>query len=344
MKRYLLIALSAFLCIALFAIPTLMASAEMPTEYWTGNGARASSFSVTANNSITITSEAELALLAYNVNAGNTYAGYTITLAKTLDLSAHLWMPIGTNNTKMFAGMFEGNNYSINGLNINITALNQGLFGYISNTGIVKNLSVSGSINCKSNYIGGIAGFNEGNISNCKSNVVMNGAAIGGDTVGGIAGTNKGTIDNCSNSGNINGLMNIGGIAGVNYGIINNSYNNGCITGIRMCAGIASTNTINYANGVYGTINNCYNNGLIVLSGNGKSGGICAVNMCTVSNSYNTAVLKANSKNSYVGGIAGYNGTATSKLTYCNNYGSFSGTAIYGKISAYNRGFILYCY
>lgn len=71
-------------------------------------------------NSITINSAAELAGLAQQVNNGNTYSNYTITLGVDINLQYNLWTPIG-NYSNQFKGIFDGGGYTISGLTVNIT-------------------------------------------------------------------------------------------------------------------------------------------------------------------------------------------------------------------------------
>lgn len=44
---------------------------------------------------IEIAGAAQLALFAHEVNQGTSFAGYTVVLTQDIDLSGHLWYPIG---------------------------------------------------------------------------------------------------------------------------------------------------------------------------------------------------------------------------------------------------------
>lgn len=78
------------------------------------------------------------------------------------------WTPL----PDTFTGILDGLGHTITGLYIDdAEATNQGLFGTLKGT--VKNLKLSGSyINAKE-YIGGIAGLNEGTIENCNDKGVI---------------------------------------------------------------------------------------------------------------------------------------------------------------------------
>lgn len=64
---------------------------------WSDDSIRASAYTSKDEDAktIEITSAKELGLLAYDVNNGNTYEGWTITLKNDIDLSGHNWDPIG---------------------------------------------------------------------------------------------------------------------------------------------------------------------------------------------------------------------------------------------------------
>lgn len=111
----------------------------------------------------TINSAADLLGLAQLVNDGTeTFSGKTIMLEDNIDLSSVCypanengtaevsWTPIG-DATHAFAGMFDGNGHTIEGLHINETGsweantvLYKGLFG--NNSGTIKNIIVTGNV------------------------------------------------------------------------------------------------------------------------------------------------------------------------------------------------------
>ncbi len=115
--------------------------------------------------------------------------------------------PIGS-STKPFSGIFDGGGKSI-ALSIALPQNNYvGLFGYVAggsgfvsgeyvNYGVVKNLSVTGSVT-GGNHVGGIAGYLSGTISGCANYA----SVTGNNYVGGVAGrSNSGAISNCYNGG-----------------------------------------------------------------------------------------------------------------------------------------------
>lgn len=153
---------------------------------------------------------------------------------------------INPKNKPCFSGCFDGNGYSIE---IKGTTTQ---FFRITSKGVIKNLTVKGSISGMENC-GGICSTNEGLIINCVNELNIKNARI----TGGICYSNLGRIVNCVNKGAIGTLDNIGISDGICYS------NNG-------------------------TIANCVNYGEIIQRVSGINGGICENNAGTVENCYFT--------------------------------------------------------
>jgi hypothetical protein len=87
---------------------------------WSGAVASDEQFNASVDataKTVTVSSTAVLAKLAANVQAGNDYAGYKITLTKDMDLNNQEWTPIGGKG-KNFAGEFDGGGHTISNLKI----------------------------------------------------------------------------------------------------------------------------------------------------------------------------------------------------------------------------------
>ena len=94
----------------------------------------------TTNKKWTIETLEELKQFRDNVNNGNTYSGWTITLGNDIDLKNEEWTPIG-NSAVSFNGTFDGGNHTISNLQINGGNKSKiGFFGFTQN-GEVKNLT-----------------------------------------------------------------------------------------------------------------------------------------------------------------------------------------------------------
>lgn len=203
---------------------------------WLAATNRAASFSTTGENSITITSAAELGLLAYNVNfGGETYTGYTITLGANINLAGHTWEPIAYGvETAMsgdggFLGTFDGAGLIIRNMNVDYP-MYAGLFSIVPSGVTVKNVTISNAQVKGQIYVGVVAGACYGTIENCHvsyGNVELDTDSNHPYYIGGIAGMcGGGSIKGCTVMGtnikpSVADAMGIGGIVG---GISPNQY------------------------------------------------------------------------------------------------------------------------
>ena len=251
------------------------------------------------------------------------------------------WTPIGTNS---FTGVFDGGDFTISGLVINIEDSSTseedvcaGLFGYVGSGGVVKNVKVEGAeidVTVTGNartYAGIIAGRCAGDISGCTSSGSVNVTAAATYRVGGIAGYIHGNVNvtGCTNTasirvtetGNSNKYANVGGIAGYAENVINiiNCKNGGTVTGgaSSSAGGIAGyfyyywDSMVNdYAYNAV-TLNGCENSGEV--TGN-LAGGIAGqirnyVNeaaLVRLTNCTNSGNVNEIGNSSMVGGFVGY--------------------------------------
>ena len=284
------------------------------------------------------------------VNGGNTFKNQYVYLMDNINLNNQPWDVIGSytddNTNDAFAGIFEGNNRTINGLNIKKDGETVGLFAY--NTGTIRDIVLeSGSITGVTR-VAGITAMNNGTIENCHNN----GATInitGTSGGAGIAARNTGNISYCSNSTSIN-VENgsyVGGITGAaNSGKISNCYNTGDISASHAIGGIAGGVLENT------TIEYCYNTGNIV--GEGKdgiynstnSGGIAGHCYGKIIGCYNTGAIEIASTNG--GGIAGMASNSRggdAGIFNCYNVGKIENKGdILGNISGGSYGPVKNCY
>lgn len=128
-----------------------------------------------------------------------------------------------------FGGIFDGNGFRITNLYIDDTGSAVGLFRYVQESGIIRNLNVEGKVTPggSQDQVGGIVGVNYGQIIN----VSFSGQVSGDSEVGGIAGVNgkTGQIRRCTSGTAVVGNHSIGGIVGNNHGTLNNCSNTGDI-------------------------------------------------------------------------------------------------------------------
>ncbi len=134
-------------------------------------------------------------------------------LMDNIDMSAYTgtqYNIIG-NAATQFSGIFEGVGHLIHNLTINSPNSNYiGLFGCIGTTGIVKNLGLRNTNIIASNYVGNLAGQNNGLITHCYAESKIQAR----DRVGGLVGYNKGVIIYCYAKGQVTADSYTGGLVG----------------------------------------------------------------------------------------------------------------------------------
>ena len=242
-SKVLLVLIAVCAALVLTATTALADGTSSPEGYWDASAATEYSTPVdTEAKVITISNEEELALFAKEVNNGTSYAGYTVKITDTLDMSAHYWIPIDTatwnsetNTTtepkqKLDGVTIEGNGNTIKGIITN-TAVRGPSTGSVPGDGG----------NCY--YYAGFIGRNDGelNIENLTfkdANIQITEPAEGvakhgSSSLAVIAGYSGGSLTltdvnivNCS----VEGIQKVGGFVGqgaspltVNHCAIENS-------------------------------------------------------------------------------------------------------------------------
>ena len=273
-----------------------------------------------------ISSAAELVWFRDQVNSGNRGISAKLTVDIDLAEFCHAadtkyteevsWTPIG-NPDNRYQGTFDGNGKTIKNLYINATTDDIGFFGGANKGGCIKNITfynakvkstgdyrtgvlagdagfcmienIKTLSNCSVegyNTTGGIAGYAEGNISNCENHAVVNGEEALGGVVGKYSGSDN-SITSCANYGDVTGTgNNIGGMVGFfANGNIQNSANYGNITGTCFVGNLTGYAEICNLNNVLGTGNvtatlDTEHAGLLVgtINDSGTASGILAYN------------------------------------------------------------------
>lgn len=178
-----------------------------------------------------INSIEDLVAFSDSITEGNTYQDQYIELGQSLDFKSDKsyvnpnitnfneyegelkqeltegkgFIAIGTTEENPFMGEFNGKYNSINGIYINSTDRNQGLF--CCNNGKIKNLKVKNGTIIGEMTLGAITGANNGEIENCLSEEIIFKNAQTGEAaseVGGICGKSYGTVKSCINKSNVN--------------------------------------------------------------------------------------------------------------------------------------------
>ena len=238
--------------------------------------------------------------------------GYFFKMLNNISLSGVAWTPFGT-GVQAFTGTFDGNNYTISNLSLNITnsTFNDHYYGlftickaFIKNLKVTNvSISVSNSATNYSVVVGAVSGINYFSMEN----VHVSGTIVGNGRVdiGGLAGSAEGDFYNCSSSMNITGGYTIGGIVGSSSGDIEGCNYSGIMT---YSSKFSDNDCIGGIVGDYseGGIINCSFTGKIVIS---------------------YAESNSRTYQPYVGGIAGrmiYGGSYKN----CNSTGTINSSSL----------------
>ena len=157
--RVYLILLSLILSFFTFAPITAKAAFAEPSGSWADEGNVDISWyeSNTSADYFEIDTPAKLAGVAYLVNNNVTKFGEAsgnqkiISVTAPIDLSAHLWEPIGNgiDSSLTFCGIFDGGGFPITGMKVVSSAQYAGFFGVVGASGIgptLLSINLSGNV------------------------------------------------------------------------------------------------------------------------------------------------------------------------------------------------------
>lgn len=249
-----------------------------------------------------------------------------VILKNDIDLNGIAFKPI-----PIFSGNFDGKGHTISGLYLNEKGSQQGLFRYIEEGAIVKNLNVVGKVipDGSKTYLGGIAGKNRGTLSQCT----FSGTVDGAHYVGGLVGTNEATgkLVDCKVDGIIDGKSAIGGLAGENLGIIVQ-----CTNKAKVNTKVIETQHIEMEELMKGEVTPIWEEE--DTSEITNIGGITGVNTGIIQNCTNKGTIGYCHVGYNVGGIAGIQ---SGYITECHNTGIVYGRkevgGIVGQMEPYTR-------
>lgn len=336
-----ILALVLSLCMVAACLPVVASAEDAPQGLWTDSAADSfAGGSGTKEDPYQIATAAQLALLAKDVKGGNPDTNHSkeyFILTANIDLSGHVWTPIGYEtyasgggSAQSFSGYFDGNNKKITGLYVDERAgdewgknRNAGLFGCIaavSSEPVIQNLIVDGTV-----YAGDgdpNSGYNYG----------------AGILVGSIAtlyGTDYTVIKNCTVSGTVNSTKNAGGLVGdANYTHFENCTANVKVEGYSVSGGFVG-------NAFESQLTDCTARGDISSRG-WSTGGFAGILFSTTTTTVEHCAAFGNveAKDWNLGGFVGYAeenvtiknsiamGDVTSSVTEWNpRTGGFLGTA-----------------
>lgn len=156
--------------------------------YWQGEGTAASPYRISSVNDLHTLKE-------WTSYLGKGTDGLHFQLQDDIDME-NTWVSFGDE----FSGVFDGNGKTISNLKYNAGNGNNALFSHLNSGGVIKNLTISGTIieNEYSNA-GGIVGMNEGIVIGCTNLVDIKGRHY----AAGIVRTNYGKVIACVNKGKL---------------------------------------------------------------------------------------------------------------------------------------------
>lgn len=240
--------------------------------------------------------------------------------------------PVG-NISSRFNGSLDGQGLIITDLFINRSNEDFiGLFGYIGDQVVLKNISI---IDCNitgEDLVGGLVGYNMGDFKHCSSS----GIVVGYRSIGGLIGYNeKAALHNCKSSGIVSGLSNIGGFIGYNYraSLYSCSANGEVLCEDSNAGGLLGVN-------FDGFVINC------TTMGNISGSGICIGGFIGFNVEGNVSICSASvnltSEKPDVGGFIGYN--LDGLVLNCSVKGKISGeTRVGGFVGFNDHGKLSYC-
>ena len=211
------------------------------------------------------------------------------------------------------AGVVENaviKNVNVSGLNISDDAQikNAGaIVGTLSTNAQINNAVISATVSANET-VGGVAGVNNGTITNVTGSVVVNGnSTLSSSYVAGVVASNNGTIDTVTLTvaGNVKksgSTVYLAGVVAINAGKVSNVVVNGSSVSISV-----NNSSAIYVGGVVasnnGTIENVTNNienvGTYYVGANHYVGGVAAIN----SGSISKVLTQSNLNGNYVSGV-----------------------------------------
>ena len=308
----------------------------------------------TSGNTVSISTPQLLAKLAANVNAGDDFGGKVIELTSDIDLQGYEWEPIG-NKAHNFAGEFNGNNHTVSNLKVTRGTKDIDLnwrLGFIGSAinAKVHDFTVHNAYVVGRGELGAAVGYNAyGDNSTAyidkvkvTGHVYLSAAYRG---AGGICGYSNRPITNCrvdvDATSLIDGFWASGGIVGFSpqSGNIKNNYSNLKVVSDYACGGIVgliedsveiSGNTVentslkgssNYGTGgIIGLMN--YGTGLLIQNN--------IVNNVVIESTENVAgILGTESADSGKGNVQIKNNTLTDVTIKSKAASSDKGTALF---------------
>ena len=253
--------------------------------------------------------------------------GADYKLMNNITLTATNRTPIGTGTP--FNGNFDGGGFTIDGLTINLGSTDYvGLFGYVSGSATISNVTLTGVNVTGKDFTGGLVGCVDASGTVTISNCSVTGTVKGGSNVGGLAGSLKNaTVSQCSSEATVTGastttyIDSVGGFAGsLNGTTVIECYAGGAVSAsaAETCHGIGGFVGLAEASS---KVVACYATGSVsATSGNGSYqciGGFAGRNLnSTIAACYSTGKFTPTTAY-FSGGFLGQNYGTDASVTEC---------------------------
>ena len=265
-----------------------------------------------------------------DLNDCDEFWGNSFLQTANIDMDGATWSTTTGTAATPFSGTYDGGNFMISNLDIDVNDDYVGLFGVV--TGEIRNVHLDSSSSINGNNgknIGGLVGQLNGSsavVRNSRSEATVNGSRSVGGLVGDI---NNGTVHYSYATGNVRGTDTyVGGLVGRNSGgRISASYATGDVTKDTGLGGISGGLVGLHSDG--GTLINCYATGTITHT---KSGGLVGRNLeGTITNCYATGSVNGDTE----GGLVAVNtGSVSNSFWDVDTSGQTTSAGGTGKTTA----------
>ncbi len=209
----------------------------------------------------------DLALLAANVNAGNTYAGVSVLLESDIDLTGYKWIPIGVYaqpigvgslTIRPFKGTFDGQDHTISNMKVSDTYTADklvikgapALFGATDDGAVIKNVTVANALvwsNAQYGYASVVVGSHSSGTLSISGVSVEYSTVCAGRYVGGFVGiANRVTTADTAGLGHV--VLTDCALKNIHFYYVHNFGNDSNLVGVLSNGSLDAANSVTETN------------------------------------------------------------------------------------------------
>lgn len=296
------------------------------------------------------------AICDYMVSTNSDMDGKYLKLANDLDFTGKAFKPMSYDQATNFNGTLLGDNKTMKGISYAGTRTYEACFELLGEKGLIKDLTLEGTVTSSANYLAGFVGKMWGTLENCVNNIKVSGASARSN-IAGFSSYTYGTavFKNCVNKGHINGYSgNIAGFTG--YALEGVQYIK-CVNEGKIENMGTSTNTGGFVAYSYpATFIECVNKGEIELHatettgptnigglvGNAYAPNVNAIDFIFTKCENHSDIVGKNNIGGLVGLVPTSIGYVRMQFTDCANYGDLTamvtGNPVGGIVTKYSPG------